>query len=72
MTVQFVSFGTKQYEVVVHRAYGTAYILRHCDNHATHLMTCHEGWLDYCQLKRAWRRNRQEFHRLCATHSYYP
>lgn len=71
---RFISFGTREYEVVVGtaQARGTFYIRRVRDDTTTYRFVCSEGFEEYRLLKRAWRASQWAFHWRCRTYNYHP
>lgn len=73
-SLQFESFGSKTYEVVVGTgpARGTFYVRHIPSDTTTYRFVCCEGYEEYAQIKRAWRRSIAHFERWCRDYDYYP
>ena len=70
MSLQYESFQSRQYEIVVHGHYGYHFICERASGKTTLLFVCSEGYADYRMLKAAWRKSRRIFDSLCAEYSY--
>lgn len=70
--LQYESFHSRNYEVIVDRLYGVHCIQQRSTGYTTLLATCAEGLADYCKLKAVWRKSRHLFDMLCMEYSYYP
>ena len=70
-SLQFESFGSKTYEVVVNRPYGVWYVRHIPTDTVTYSFVCSEGYEEYALLKRRWRHSINEFELWCQTYDYY-
>lgn len=71
-TVTFESFGSKEYQVVIDETSFTWYVHHIPTDTTTYRFVCSEGYEEYAQIKRAWRRSIAHFERWCRNYDYYP
>lgn len=64
-TPQFETIESRHYIFRANGTSGTGFLERKRDELSTARFVCSEGFAEYCQLKRAWRKRRDIFDSLC-------